>query len=128
MREIKLDPSWKKALEKEFTKPYWEQLATEVRKEYSSKTVYPPASHIFRAFDMFPFDKVKVVIVGQDTYHGPRQANGLSFSVSDGITLPPSLKNIYKELHDDLGVTPLPSAELPGWPTQAVFLLISFLL
>src|SRR6266568_7519884 len=100
MNDIKIDPTWKTALEKEFIKPYWEQLRTSIRTQYTTKRVYPPAKNIFRAFDLCPFDRVKVVIVGQDPYHGARQANGLSFSVNDGIALPPSLKNIYKEIHN----------------------------
>jgi len=127
MRDVKIDASWKKALEGEFTKAYWENLATKVRDEYTTQTVYPPAKNVFRAFDLCPFDKVKVAIVGQDPYHGPHQANGLSFSVNDGITLPPSLKNIYKEIHDDLGITPFPSGDLSRWASQGVLMLNSVL-
>ncbi|HXS15066.1 MAG TPA: uracil-DNA glycosylase [Candidatus Saccharimonadales bacterium] len=127
MREIKIDSSWKIALEEEFHKPYWEQLATSVRNQYLATTVYPPAKNIFRAFDVCPFDQVKVVIVGQDPYHGKDQANGLSFSVNNGLALPPSLKNIYKEIHSDLGVSPLPSGDLSRWAKQGVLMLNSVL-
>jgi len=97
MSDVKIDRKWKKILKQEFTKPYWEELTKNVREQYSTTTVYPPAKDIFRAFDLCPLDKVKVVIVGQDPYHGFKQANGLCFSVNDGISLPPSLQNIYKE-------------------------------
>lgn len=127
MRDIKIDQSWKQALTEEFSKPYWETLSTSVREQYLATTVYPPAKQIFRAFDLCPFDSVKVVIVGQDPYHGRGQANGLSFSVNDGITLPPSLKNIYKEIQNDLGVTPYPSGDLTRWAKQGVLMLNSVL-
>lgn len=127
MGDIKIDPSWKTALEPEFSKPYWKSLTKFVRNEYTTKTIYPPAKNIFRAFDLCPFDLVKVVIVGQDPYHGAHQANGLSFSVNDGIRLPPSLKNIYQEIHNDLGITPLPSGDLTRWATQGVLMLNSVL-
>jgi uracil-DNA glycosylase len=127
MRDIKLEPSWKKALEQEFLKPYWKELTSDIRTQYRSKQVYPPAPNIFRAFDLCPLDQVKVVIVGQDPYHGKGQANGLSFSVNDGITLPPSLKNIFKEIHDDLGITPNDSGDLTRWASQGVLMLNSVL-
>jgi uracil-DNA glycosylase len=127
MSDIKLESSWKKALEPEFTKPYWRELTNDIRTQYKSKQIYPPAQHIFRAFDLCPLEEVKVVIVGQDPYHGRGQANGLSFSVNDGITLPPSLKNIFKEIHDDLGVTPTPSGDLTRWASQGVLMLNSVL-
>jgi uracil-DNA glycosylase len=127
MSEIRIDPSWKKALEPQFGQPYWESLTEFVRDEYKNKTVYPPGPNIFRAFDLCPFDKVKVVIVGQDPYHGVRQANGLSFSVNDGIPLPPSLKNIYQEIRNDLGVTPSMSGDLTRWAKQGVLMLNSVL-
>lgn len=127
MREVKIDPSWKNALQEEFGKPYWDKLTTLVRSEYETKTVYPPAKNVFRAFDLCPFDKVKVVIVGQDPYHGAKQANGLSFAVNDGIALPPSLKNIYKEIHNDLGITPSASGDLSRWAQQGVLMLNSVL-
>lgn len=127
MNTVKLDQSWKEVLAPEFEKPYWEPLTTTVRKQYLETIVYPPAPQIFRALDLVPFDKVKVVIVGQDPYHGTKQANGLSFSVNDGITLPPSLKNIYKEIQSDLDIAPLPSGDLTRWADQGVLLLNSVL-
>lgn len=127
MKEIKIDPSWKKALEKEFGKEYWETLTSFVRSQYLSSTVYPPASNIFRAFDLCPFDKVKVVILGQDPYHGTGQANGLSFAVNEKVPLPPSLKNIFQEIRNDLGITPLPSGDLSRWASQGVLMLNSVL-
>ena len=127
MKEIKIDPSWKKALEKEFGKEYWETLTTFVRSQYLESKVYPPAPNIFRAFDLCPFDKVKVVIVGQDPYHGLGQANGLSFSVNEKVVLPPSLKNIYREIQNDLGINPLSSGDLTRWANQGVLMLNSVL-
>lgn len=127
MSEVKIDPTWKKALKEEFDKPYWESLTKVVRDQYFTTTVYPPAQNIFRAFDLCPLDKVKVVIVGQDPYHGVSQANGLSFSVNDGIALPPSLKNIYKEIHNDLGIVPFSSGDLSRWASQGVLMLNSVL-
>ena len=114
-------------MEKEFSKPYWEELTKFVRSQYLADKVYPPAKSIFRAFDLCPLDKVKVVIVGQDPYHGEKQANGLSFAVNDGITLPPSLQNIYKEIKNDLGITPLSSGDLSRWASQGVLMLNSVL-
>lgn len=127
MSDVRIDSSWKEALTDQFSQPYWQTLTDMVREEYKTKTVYPPAGNIFRAFDLCPFDKVKVVIVGQDPYHGVKQANGLSFSVNDGIPLPPSLKNIYQEIKNDLGVTPSPSGDLTRWATQGVLMLNSVL-
>lgn len=127
MRDVQIEPSWKQALLPEFIKPYWTELAEFVRKEYLTKTVFPPASHVFNAFNACPLEKVKVVIVGQDPYHGPAQANGLCFAVNDGITLPPSLKNIYKEIYNDLGITPHPSGDLSRWAKQGVLMLNSVL-
>jgi uracil-DNA glycosylase len=127
MNNVRIDPSWKEVLQDEFAKPYWEILTDQIRMQYQSTTVYPPAKNIFRAFDLCPFDQVKVVIVGQDPYHGKNQANGLSFSVNEGITLPPSLKNIYKEIHSDLGITPVPSGDLTRWAKQGVLMLNSVL-
>ena len=127
MGKIKIDPTWKKALRAEFEKEYWESLADSVRKQYQTTTVYPPAKNIFRAFDLCPLDKVKVVIVGQDPYHGMHQANGLSFSVNDGIPLPPSLQNIYAEIHNDLGIIPSSSGDLSRWARQGVLMLNSVL-
>ncbi len=127
MHEVKLDETWKKSLSEEFKKPYWEELTAFLREQYTSKTVYPHPKNVFRAFDLCPFDQVKVVIVGQDPYHGAHQANGLCFAVNDGIGLPPSLKNIYKEIQADLGVTPNPSGDLSRWAKQGVLMLNSVL-
>lgn len=127
MNNVKIEPTWKKALAAEFDKPYWETLTTSLREQYLTATVYPPAPNIFRAFDLCPFDSVKVVIVGQDPYHGKQQANGLSFAVNDGIALPPSLKNIYKEIQNDVSITPFTSGDLSRWAKQGVLLLNSVL-
>lgn len=123
MSQIKLESKWKQALNSEFEKPYWSQLTEFVRSQYQKGKVYPPAPNIFRAFDLCPFDKVKVVIIGQDPYHGANQANGLSFAVNDGVSLPPSLQNIFKEIHNDLGITPMPSGDLSRWAKQGVLML-----
>ena len=122
--DVKIEPSWKNILEKEFDKDYFSKLAEFVRSEYKYSTVYPVARFVFRAFELTPFDKVKVVILGQDPYHQPNQANGLAFSVNDGIKIPPSLVNIYKELESDLGVKTLNKGGcLDGWAKQGVLLL-----
>lgn len=121
--DVKIEPSWKREMAAEWDKPYFLALTQFVREQYATHTVYPPASRIFAAFDACPFDNVKVVILGQDPYHGPGQANGLSFSVNPGVDIPRSLQNIYRELHDDLGVTPPPSGDLSRWATQGVLLL-----
>jgi len=123
MSDVRIEPGWKKILEPEFEKPYFKELATLIRHEYLHEIVYPPASQVFRAFDLCPFDKVRVVIIGQDPYHGKGQANGLSFAVGQKIPLPPSLKNIYKEIHNDLGVTPIQSGDLSRWASQGVLML-----
>ena len=123
MADVKIEASWKGKLVEEFGKPYFQQLAQFVREEYQKFTIYPPGGKIFNAFDKCPFDKAKVVILGQDPYHGPGQANGLSFSVNDGVALPPSLQNIYKELKSDLGVEPPASGNLERWAQQGVLLL-----
>jgi uracil-DNA glycosylase len=120
---VKIEQSWKKLLDDEFEKQYFIDLTDFVRSEYKSKTIYPPASLIFNAFDTCPVDDVKVVIIGQDPYHGQGQAHGLSFSVMDGVTFPPSLKNIFKELHDDLGIIPPLSGNLERWAKQGVLML-----
>ena len=118
-----MEASWKAHLAEEFEKPYFVQLTDAVRKEYSQTVCYPPARLVFNAFDLCPFDEVKVVIIGQDPYHEPGQAHGLSFSVLDGVQFPPSLQNIFKEIHDDLG-TPIPtSGDLTRWAEQGVLLL-----
>lgn len=123
MNKVRLNQSWKSALNEEFQKPYWQELTSFVRDQYSKTKVYPPAPNVFRAFDLCPFDKVKVVIIGQDPYHGPNQANGLSFAVNDGITLPPSLQNIFKEIRSDLKIDPLHSGDLSRWASQGVLML-----
>jgi len=123
MADVKLEPGWKLALESEFEKEYFAQLREFVRSEYSLNTVYPPASQIFHAFNACPFDSVKVVIVGQDPYHGHGQANGLSFAVNAGVTIPPSLKNILKEIQDDLKIQTLSSGDLSRWAKQGVLML-----
>ena len=127
MNTIKIDPTWKEALANEFSKPYWEKLTTQVRNQYQTEVVYPPAVDVFRAFNLCPLDKVKVVIVGQDPYHGAKQANGLSFSVNNDIPLPPSLKNIFKEIENDLKITPEQSGDLSRWSKQGVLMLNSVL-
>ena len=120
---VRIDPSWKVVLQPEFDKPYFEILTSFVRNAYRIGTCYPPASLIFHAFDACPFDKVRVVILGQDPYHEPGQAEGWAFSVPDGIRIPPSLENIYKELNRDLGL-PIPtSGHLARWVEQGVLLL-----
>ncbi|MEM6844658.1 MAG: uracil-DNA glycosylase [Bacteroidota bacterium] len=121
--DVRIAPSWKEKLSNEFNKPYFETLAEFLRSEYRSQTIYPPGKEIFRAFDLTPFDQVKVVILGQDPYHGPRQANGLAFSVRDGITKPPSLINIFKEIKNEYD-KPIPdSGNLERWAQQGVLLL-----
>lgn len=127
MSDVRIHESWKKELMPQFDQPYWQDLTAFVREEYQTKKVYPPGPNIFRAFDLCPFDKVKVVIVGQDPYHGIKQANGLSFSVNDGIPLPPSLKNIYQEIENDLGYRPNASGDLTRWAKQGVLMLNSVL-
>ncbi|OGK20335.1 uracil-DNA glycosylase [Candidatus Roizmanbacteria bacterium RIFCSPHIGHO2_01_FULL_39_8] len=127
MKKVKIDKSWYAMLKGEFKETYWKDLTNFVRGEYVKEKVYPPPKDIFRAFDLCPYDRVKVVIVGQDPYHGPRQANGLSFAVHEGIALPPSLVNIFKEIHDDLGITPNQSGDLSRWAKQGVLLLNSVL-
>lgn len=120
---VRIHPSWQKALAAEWDKEYFIRLTDFVRHEYSTATIYPPAGRIFAAFDSCPFDDVKVVILGQDPYHGPGQANGLSFSVNPGVEIPRSLQNIYRELRDDLGIMPPASGDLSRWANQGVLLL-----
>ncbi|MBK8884307.1 MAG: uracil-DNA glycosylase [Bacteroidales bacterium] len=121
--EVKIEDSWKAKLKGEFDKEYFLKLTEFVRQEYSSNTVYPPASLIFNAFDLCPFEKTKAVIIGQDPYHGPGQAHGLCFSVRDGVAFPPSLLNIFKEIEQDLGLTRPSSGNLERWARQGVLLL-----
>ncbi len=120
---VKINETWCEQLQTEFDKPYFEQLTGFVRSEYASKTVYPHSSLIFNAFEQCPFDKLKVVIIGQDPYHGPGQAHGLCFSVKDGVQFPPSLQNIFQEIKTDVGA-PIPaSGNLERWAKQGVLLL-----
>ena len=122
--EVRIESSWKSALAEEFGKPYFESLVRFLHKEKSDgQTIYPPGSQIFRAFDLTPVNELKVVILGQDPYHGPGQAHGLSFSVSAGIPAPPSLKNIFKEIESDLGVKMSGYPDLEKWARQGVLLL-----
>ncbi len=121
--EVKIEKTWQEKLHDQFKSPYFHSLAEFVRNEYSHRTVYPPGRLIFSAFDHCPFEKVRVVILGQDPYHGHGQANGLCFSVADGITKPPSLVNIYKEIESDLGIVPPESGNLERWARQGVLLL-----
>lgn len=121
---VKIEPSWKKVLEPEFEKDYFKKLADFVKSEYLEDTVYPPPKFIFRAFELTPLDKVKVVILGQDPYHGEGQANGLCFAVNRGVRLPPSLQNIYTEIESDTGNKPNhPEGDLEEWAKQGVLLL-----
>jgi len=121
--DVQIESSWKLQLATEFDKLYFQQLTAAVRQEYRTTTCYPPARLVFNAFNLCPFDRVKVVIIGQDPYHEPGQAHGLSFSVQDGVMFPPSLQNIFKEIHDDLG-TPVPTTgNLTRWAEQGVLLL-----
>ena len=124
---VKIEKSWSDVLADEFAKPYFEQLTQFVRNEYHTSQIFPPGKQIFAAFDATPFNDVKVVIIGQDPYHGDRQANGLCFSVNEGIECPPSLINIFKELSDDLGVAMRTSGDLSDWARQGVLLLNSTL-
>ena len=123
--EVQIHPSWKNVLKDEFSKTYFQQIVTFLKTEKSlGKIIYPPGPVIFNAFNQTPFDKVKVVILGQDPYHGPGQAHGLSFSVQNGIKPPPSLVNIFKELHNDVGIDmPVAYGNLTFWATQGVLLL-----
>ena len=122
--DVKMESSWKDVLSDEFKKPYFKQITEHIKTEKAQgKTIYPPGPLIFNAFDKTPFDDVKVVLIGQDPYHGPKQAMGLSFSVPKGIPFPPSLINIFKELHSDVGA-PIPkNGDLTKWATQGVLLL-----
>ena len=127
MAEVRIAEDWKRIIGEEFSKPYFEELIRFVKQEYATSQVFPAGRNIFRAFDKCPFDKVKVVIIGQDPYHGDGQANGLCFSVNEGVPFPPSLKNIFKEVYDDVGA-PIPySGDLDRWAEQGVLLLNSVL-
>lgn len=121
--DVKIAQDWKELLQEEFDKPYFKELTYFVREEYTSRLIFPRAKNIFRAFDKCPFDNLKVVIIGQDPYHGEGQANGLCFSVSEGVAFPPSLQNIFKEVQRDVN-SPIPtSGELERWAEQGVLLL-----
>ena len=121
--DVKIEPSWKQVLQPEFDKDYFAKLTEFVRNEYKTRLTFPPATLIFNAFDQCPFDKVKVVIIGQDPYHGDGQAHGLCFSVADGVAFPPSLLNIFKEIERDLGIAKPTSGNLNRWAQQGVLLL-----
>lgn len=123
MGTVRIEDGWRKALAEEFEMPYFKNLADRVRTEYSQRRVYPPAGRIFAAFDASPFDATKVVIIGQDPYHGAGQANGLAFSVNPGVAFPPSLRNILREVSDDTGVPAPADGDLSRWARQGVLLL-----
>ena len=126
--EVQIERSWKEALQGEFDKPYFATLAEELHREkQAGEVIYPPGKDIFKAFELCPLDKVKVVILGQDPYHGYGQAMGLSFSVPQGVPAPPSLKNIFKEIESDIGITMSGSPDLRPWAEQGVLLLNSVL-
>lgn len=125
--EVKIEPSWKLRLQEEFDKPYFEQLVTFVKNEYRTRQILPPGNRIFYLFDACPFDKVKVVILGQDPYPTPGQYYGVCFSVPEGVAVPASLQNIFREIHTDLGL-PIPSSgNLDRWVRQGVFSMNSVL-
>jgi uracil-DNA glycosylase len=121
--EVRIEKSWKEKLYPEFEKDYFVNLTEFIRDEYSNHTVYPPGQLIFNAFEKCPYDRTKAVIIGQDPYHGPGQAHGLCFSVKDGVTHPPSLVNIFKEIRNDLNVQCYKSGNLERWARQGVLLL-----
>jgi len=122
--DVKIHPSWKEYLKDEFEKPYFKELTSFVKQEYTDEVVYPPPKYIFNAFDLCPFNEVKVVILGQDPYHNKGQANGLSFAVAEGVTVPPSLQNIFKEIRSDLNIEPdAKNGDLSRWGKQGVLLL-----
>lgn len=125
--DVKISESWKTYLEEEFEKEYFKELITFVKNEFATKKIHPPGPFIFKAFDECSFENCKVVIIGQDPYHSPNTANGLSFSVNPQNKLPPSLQNIYKEITSDLGVETLPNGDLTAWAKQGVLLLNSVL-
>lgn len=118
-----LETSWKSALSEEFEKPYFTNLSSSIQQAYLDGKVYPPSKEVFKAFNLCPLNKLKVVILGQDPYHGEGQAHGLSFSVEDGVRIPPSLKNIYKEIKTDIGTEISTSGNLERWAIQGVLLL-----
>lgn len=120
---VKIEESWRQHLQSEFDKPYFRQLVDFVKSEYATRQIFPPGRQIFNAFNLCPFNKVKVVIIGQDPYHGPGQAHGLCFSVNDGVPFPPSLVNIFKEIKSDIGTDTPPTGNLTRWAEQGVLLL-----
>ena len=121
--DVRIESSWKAKLSDEFNKEYFRRLSEFVRNEYSTKTIYPPGALIFNAFNLCPFNNLKAVIIGQDPYHGPGQAHGLCFSVTDGVDFPPSLINIFKEIQSDIGIRRPGSGNLERWARQGVLLL-----
>jgi uracil-DNA glycosylase len=121
--DVKIEKTWKNQLEKEFEKDYFIRLTEYIRKEYGQQIIYPNGKLIFNAFDHCPFDRVRVVILGQDPYHEPGQAHGLCFSVQEGVAFPPSLQNIFKEIRDDEGYEPYKNGNLERWADQGVLLL-----
>jgi uracil-DNA glycosylase len=125
--KVLIHNDWQEVLAKQFAAPYYGRLHEFLKEEYSHHTIYPEMHHIFQAFEWTPFSQVKVVILGQDPYHNPHQAHGLSFSVLPGVQIPPSLQNIYKELQDDLGYPPVHHGYLKSWAKQGVLLLNSVL-
>ena len=126
--EVRIEESWKRALQSEFDKPYFAALAQQLHREKAEgRVIFPPGGKIFRAFDLTPVDRVKVVILGQDPYHGYGQAMGLSFSVPEGVPAPPSLKNIFQEISTDLGITMSGSPDLEPWARQGVLMLNAIL-
>lgn len=122
MKQI-IHNEWQEILQEEFQAPYYQQLRMFLKQEYEEQTIYPVMQDIWQAFELTPYNDVKVLILGQDPYHGPNQAHGLSFSVQKGVKIPPSLRNIYKELEEDLGIKPANHGDLTSWAKQGVFLL-----
>ncbi|MDH5608441.1 MAG: uracil-DNA glycosylase [Cyclobacteriaceae bacterium] len=121
--DVRIESGWKAILAEEFEKAYFTELVFFVKEEYNSRRIYPPGSQVFRSFEFSPYEKTRIVILGQDPYHGPGQAHGLCFSVNDGVPLPPSLRNIYKEIKNDLGLEIPVSGNLQRWATQGILLL-----
>lgn len=121
--EVRIEPTWKAKLNEEFEKDYFLRLADFIKEEYKAKSIYPPGSLIFNAFNLCPFQQVKAVIIGQDPYHGPGQAHGLCFSVREGVDFPPSLINIFKEIESDFGIQRPANGNLERWAAQGVLLL-----
>lgn len=121
--EVKIEASWKSRLAQEFEEPYFKELTDFIRHEYTTKQIFPPGKMIFHAFDQSPFDQTKVIILGQDPYHGPGQAHGLCFSVPEDIDMPPSLQNIFREIAQDLGIPSPTNGNLDRWARQGVLLL-----